>query len=99
MPEFLLELYVSRAAVASAGAGAKRARLAAEELDDEGTAIRYLSSILVPEDETCFYLYEAGSADAVHEAARRAGLQYERISEAVAEPHREETFPWSQRRC
>jgi hypothetical protein len=98
MPEFLLELYVSRAAAASTGAGAERARLAAEELDDEGTAIRYLSSILVPEDETCFYLYEAGSADAVHEAARRAGLQYERISEAVAEPHREEIFPWSQRR-
>jgi Protein of unknown function (DUF4242) len=98
MPEFLVELYVSRAAATSTDLRAERARRAAEELDGEGTAIRYLSSILVPDDETCFYLYEAGCADAVQEAARRAGLHYDRISEAVAMPRgggrdREETFP------
>jgi hypothetical protein len=86
VPEFIVEQYISRADTASAGRSAERARLAAAEVDGEGKAVRYLRSILVPEDETCFYLYEAGSADAVREAARRAGLPFERISEAIAEP-------------
>jgi len=86
MAEFLVEQYVSRSGAPGEGAGAERARRAAAEVNSEGTAVRYLRSILVPEDETCFYLYEAGSADAVREAARRAGLRFERISEAVAEP-------------
>jgi hypothetical protein len=86
MPEFLIELYHSRTDVAGTGRAARRARLAAEELNREGTAIRYLRSIFVPDEETCFYLYAAGSVDAVREAARRAGLRFEHISEAVAEP-------------
>jgi hypothetical protein len=47
--------------------------------------VRFLQSIFVPEDEICFYLYEARSADAVCEAASRAGLRFERITEAVAD--------------
>jgi hypothetical protein len=31
--------------------------------------MRYLSSIFLREDETCFYLFEAASADDVAEAA------------------------------
>jgi hypothetical protein len=85
VPEFLVEQYISSADTACAGASSKRARLAAAALNSEGTTVRYLRSILVPEDETCFYLYEAGSAEAVREAARRAGLQFERIIAAVAE--------------
>ena len=40
--------------------------------------VRYVRAIFVPEDETCFFLYEAGSVDAVRKAARRAGLGCER---------------------
>ena len=87
VPEYLVEQYVSRAD-ASTGFSSERARLAAAEVNSDGTTVRYLRSILVPEDETCFYLYEAGSAAAVREAARRAGLQFERIIAAVAEPPR-----------
>ena len=60
----------------------RRARSAAEQLAREGTPIRLLRSILVPEDEVCFYLYEAGSAEAVHEAVRRASLPFGRVTEA-----------------
>jgi hypothetical protein len=87
MPEFLVELYVSRADGASTGPGAERARRAAEELSRQGTAIRYLRSIFVPDDETCFHLYRASSVEAVREVGSRAGLQFERISEAAAGPH------------
>jgi hypothetical protein len=48
--------------------------------------VRFLRSIFVPEDETCFYLYEAVSVDAVREAARRATVHVERVTETVGEP-------------
>lgn len=84
MAEFLVELYVSRTDEAAVERDAERARLAAEELTREGTPVRYLRSIFVPEDETCFLLFEAGSAEAVREAAQRAALQFERIAETAA---------------
>lgn len=83
MAEFLVEVYLSRSN--GFDASVARARHAAEELTREGTRVVYLTSVFVPEDETCFLLYEAASADAVHEAARRAALPFERVSEAVAE--------------
>lgn len=86
MPEFLVELYVPRTDAASMRRGAERARQAAEEMSSQGTVIRYLRSILVPDDETCFHLYKASSVEAVREVGSRAGLRFERISEAVAEP-------------
>jgi hypothetical protein len=51
----------------------------AEELSANGTRVRYLRSIVVPEDETCYLLCEAESAAAVRAAARHAGLNFERI--------------------
>jgi hypothetical protein len=83
MAEFLVEIYVSRRDGGAFESSAAKARLAAEELTREGTPVRYLNSIFVPEDETCFFLYQAVSADAVCEAARRAALPFERVSEAV----------------
>ena len=83
MTGFLVELYVSQSDAAAVAHGAERTRLAAEELTREGTPVRYLRSIFVPEDETCFFLYEAESADAVREATRLAGLSSVRITEAL----------------
>ena len=48
--------------------------------------VRYLRWLLVPGDETCFYLYEASGPSAVDLAARAAGLAFERVAEAVSEP-------------
>jgi hypothetical protein len=82
--EYLVEVYVARADGTAVDLGAERAQRAAEELTREGTPARFLRAIFVPEDETCFYLYEAASAEAVREAAERAVLRFERIAEAVA---------------
>ena len=65
-----------------------QARQASEQMQAEGTPVRYLRSIFVPEDEACFYLYEAASADSVREAARRAGLPLASITEAIADRKR-----------
>jgi len=86
MAEYLLELYVARSDAAGAEKRGEQARRAAEQLAREGTPVRYLRSIFVPEDETCFYLYEAASADAVREAALRAQLACERVIEAIWQP-------------
>jgi hypothetical protein len=75
VPEFLVELYISRA-------DARGLRHAVEAL---GTTVSCVRSIFVPEDELCFLLVEAASADHVRDAARTAGLRFERISE-VATP-------------
>jgi hypothetical protein len=83
LSEFLLERYASRSDSEAAAAGAERARRAAERMSREGTAVRLVRSIFVPEDETCFELYEAESLDAVREAARRAELRVDRITRAA----------------
>jgi hypothetical protein len=81
--EFLLEQYVSRTDSAAVERGEERARVAAEQLTREGTPVRFLRSIFVPEDETGFYLCEAASVDAVRELAKRAALPVERVVEAA----------------
>ena len=93
MPEFVLELYVARTDAAAVSSAAQRARLAAEQLTGEGTPVRCLSWIFIAEDETCFLLYEAASADAVQAAAGRAGLPCDHVAEVVAESNTEETDP------
>ena len=57
---------------------------AADQLTREGQQVRLLQSLFVPQDETCFLLFEAQSKDAVAEAARRCGLRFERLVEAVS---------------
>ena len=58
------------------------ARQASEQMQRDGIQVRFLRSIFVPEDETCFHLFDAVSEDVVAEVARRAELRYERIVEA-----------------
>jgi Protein of unknown function (DUF4242) len=62
---------------------AARARRAAELLRAEGTPVRFLRSVFLPEDDACLFLYEAPSDEAVGEAVRRAALAIERVSVAV----------------
>ena len=90
MPEFLIELYVSVDDNAAVERSARNARLAAKDLTREGRSVQYVRSIFVPEDETCFFLYEASTADDVAEAARRASLPFDRVALAVAERGGEE---------
>ena len=72
MPEYLVELYT----VADPDPAAL-ARLG------DGTAVRYLRSILIPGDETCLHLVEADSVEQVAEAFEQARLKADRIVEAV----------------
>ena len=83
MAQFLLESFVPKEDGGAVEGRTGNARRAAEEMSREGTLVRYQRSIFLPEDETCFYLFEAASAEDVAETARRAGLPFERVAEAI----------------
>jgi hypothetical protein len=85
MPEFMVELYAPKADRAPVAAWAERLNGAAAELTADGRPVRLLRSILVPEDETCFLLVEADSAETAQEAATRAALRFERVAEATVD--------------
>jgi hypothetical protein len=78
MPEFIAELYLSRADAGGAQVAA-RARDAAAALTQRGQFVRLLRTTHVPRDETYFLAYEAAAAETVDEAGRLAGLDFERI--------------------
>jgi hypothetical protein len=80
---FLVEAYEPRLRAGTLSELEARARAAAADLSSSGTAVRYVRSFFVPEDETCFHVFEAASADAVQAASERAGLSAQRIVEAV----------------
>lgn len=49
-----------------------------------GTAVRYVGSTILTEDEACFCQFEAPSAAAVAEVNGRAGIVVDRIVAAAA---------------
>ena len=62
---------------------ADRARKVAEEMRREGEAVRFLRSVFVPEDEACFFLYEAPTPEAVRNAVNRAQLGAEHVRQTI----------------
>jgi hypothetical protein len=85
MAHFLAETYVPRSRTDDSSRAARCARAAAEQLSREGTSVWYVRTTLLPEDETCFHVFEALSAVAVGEVGRRAGLNWARVVLAVEE--------------
>ncbi|HET6643711.1 MAG TPA: hypothetical protein VFG93_10580 [Gaiellaceae bacterium] len=83
MPSYLVEVYLSQSRAHEARAIAGRARDAAEQLSAEGVPIRHVRTTFLPDDETCFHLFEAASAEAVEEVSRRAVLGRARIVPAI----------------
>ena len=80
---FLLEAYVPQGTTPT-GPGRLEVVAAAEQISDEGRPVRLVRTVQVPVDETCFYVFEASSVTAVIEAARRCGLQFERVVPAIS---------------
>jgi hypothetical protein len=81
---YLVEGYVPGGDIADLQ---ERACATAAAMSSEGHTIRYLRSVVVRSDETCFHLFEAASEDLVAELARRARFGYDRIVEAEEHQH------------
>jgi len=76
--EFLAELFTEVDDHAGRSALLQRARKAADESAD----VRFVRSILVPDDEMCFLVFEAESAAAVTRLAEQAALPIDRVVRA-----------------
>ena len=83
MPSYLVETYMPRSHAQEARAAGECARAAAEELSRENRDVRYVRTTFLPDDETCFHLFEAASHDVVEEVSRRARLGHARIIPAI----------------
>lgn len=83
MPTYLVEAYMPRSHAQEARAAGRRAHAAAEELSRKGTPVRYVRTTFLPDDETCFHVFKAVSANAVEEVARRAELGRARVVPAI----------------
>ena len=84
MPSYLVETYLARGRAEERLACERRARLAAEELTQGRTRVSFDRSIHVPEDEMCFFVFDAPSSREAALVAERAELDPIRIVEAVS---------------
>ena len=84
VPSYLVETYLARSDAEGIAAHEARARSAAEELTREGTSVSFEGSTHVPEDELCFFAFDAPSREVAALAAQLAGLDALRVVEAVS---------------
>jgi hypothetical protein len=81
MPSYLLEVYVSK--LDSVPRASEDARRVANAAAPEAGELRYVRTLFLAEDETCFHVFEAPSREALVQAAQRAGLREARVTEAI----------------
>jgi hypothetical protein len=84
MPRYLVETFLARGAAGARTADDRRARSAAEELTRQGKSVRFDGSIHIPDDELCFFIFDAPSGRHAALTAQRAGLKALRVVEAVS---------------
>jgi len=84
VPDYLVETYLSRALAGERPSRERRARSAAVQLAEGGTPVRFDRSIYVPEDEICFFVFDAPSGPDAALAAQHAELDPIRVVEVVS---------------
>jgi hypothetical protein len=84
VPSYLVETYLARGRTHERAEHERRACTAAAELTQGAMRVRFDRSIHVPEDEICFYVFDAPSVGAAADVARRAGLDPIRVTEAIS---------------
>ena len=84
MPSYLVETYLARSQAGERAARERRARSAAQELMDETISVLFEHSIYVPEDEICFFVFDAPSSREAALVAQRSGLDPIRVVEAIS---------------
>jgi hypothetical protein len=83
VPSYLIETYLARGVPGERASREQRARSAAEA----SARVRFERSIHLPEDELCFYVFEAPSGRDATRVAQQAGLDPLRVVEAIPSDH------------
>jgi hypothetical protein len=89
MPSYLVETYLADGYAGQREIYQRRARSAALQLTREGTPIRLERSIHIPDDEICFFVFDAPSSVDAARVAERAELDAIRVVEAVSSEEEE----------
>jgi hypothetical protein len=76
---YLVERYVPGLSRSEIVEAAERASAAGADLAAEGLPVRYLGSLFLASEESCFCEFEGPSAEAVELANRRAGIPFARV--------------------
>ena len=83
MAVYLVEAYLSR--TDAAAEPWDDVWYTSEAITREGREVHLVKWVFIPEDEICFYLFEADSWAHVMETSFRSGMQIERFMNAVTE--------------
>jgi hypothetical protein len=81
---FLVEHYRPGLTAEELGAWAAKVRDTTGAMEREGKPVRYLSSTVVPTDESLLCTFEAASEQLVRDAYARAGIPFERITAVIS---------------
>jgi hypothetical protein len=90
MKQFFVEVFTPRVAADELASAERRAAVAASQLSGaEVGVVRYVRATYIPEDEICFFFFDAPTGRDAALAAERAGLEPIRVVEALS-PEKEE---------
>lgn len=89
MKQFLIEVFTPRANAGKLAAAERRAISAARRLSTADREVQFVRATYIPEDELCFFVFDAPSRQDAALAAQRAGLEPIRVVEAVPSPKEE----------
>ena len=81
LSRFLLELTPADNGFEDIQALSARSRAACEEVSTDRASVRFLRSVFVPEDGSCFLLFEASSAPDMEKVAGLAAMPVRRVWE------------------
>ena len=81
--EYLVECFWPGVQIADVDKLDRRARVVARRSRRRGIPVRYLGSLLVPDDEVVLFEFQARSADVVAETSAQVGLPFQRVVPAV----------------
>jgi hypothetical protein len=88
--QFLVEVFTPRANSGKLATAERRAMQAASQLSGADGEVHFVRATYIPEDEICFFVFDAPSGRDAALVAQRAGLEAIRVVEAVSSEEEEQ---------